>query len=188
MIKACLYGTDSNAAMGSATRDAVVVSAESLPFSAHSIDGLVLHHFLELGGEARAILREAQRVLRPGGRVVICGFNSLSIWGLLRWRAIFRGLMPYSSVRVQDWVSVLGILRDQPVRYLNYYGRMVRSVKNTTLLRITKKLRLIPFPVGDIYVICGVKQKDVQIPPRKAGFSRLSKVHSIGLPKPVARQ
>ena len=154
--------------MGSATRDSVVVSGERLPFSAHSIDGLVLHHFLELGGEARAILREAQRVLRPGGRVVICGFNSLSIWGLLRWRAIFRGLMPYSSVRVQDWVSVLGILRDQPVRYLNYYGRMVRSVKNTTLLRITKKLRLIP--------------------PRKAGFSRLSKVHSIGLPKPVARQ
>ena len=188
MIKACLYGTDLNAAMGSATRDAVVVSAESLPFSAHSIDGLVLHHFLELGGvDARAILREAQRVLRPGGRVVICGFNSLSIWALLRWRATFRGLMPYWSVRVQEWVSALGIHRDQPVRYLNYYGRMVRSVKNTTLLRITKKLRRIPFPVGDIYVICGVKQKDAQIPPRKPGFTRLSKVNWIGLHKPDAR-
>ena len=83
MIKARLYGAVSPEAMGSATIDSVVVSAESLPFPAHSIDGLVLHHFLELGGDARAVLREVHRVLRPGGRVIICGFNSLSSWGLL---------------------------------------------------------------------------------------------------------
>ena len=188
MIKARLYGAVSPEAMGSATIDSVVVSAESLPFPAHSIDGLVLHHFLELGGDARAVLREVHRVLRPGGRVIICGFNSLSIWGLLRWRATFRGLVPYSSVRVQDWVSVLGIHRDQPVRYLNYFDWTGRSLKNKTFVRIAKHLRGIQFPLGDIHVICGVKEKGAKIPLRTPGFSRLSKIRSIGLPKPVARQ
>ncbi|GIT39569.1 MAG: hypothetical protein Ct9H300mP8_07650 [Gammaproteobacteria bacterium] len=82
---------------------------------------------------------------------------------------------------------MLGIHRDQPVRYLNYYGRMVRSVKNTTLLRITKKFAGSRFQ-WVISTSSAGQAEGRQIPPRKAGFSRLSKVYSIGLPKPVACQ
>ena len=122
------------------------------------------------------------------GRVIICGFNSLSLWGFLRWCNTFRGLMPLSSIRIQDWISVLGIHRDQPVRYLNCYGRMVHRTNSRSFGRVAEKLPRIPFPFGDVYVICGVKQRGAFIPPRMAGFSRLPKVGSIGLPRPIARR
>ena len=124
----------------------MVVAADCLPFPSNSIDGIVLHHVLEVGADPRAVLREVQRVLQPGGRVIICGFNSLSFWGVLRWRNTFRGLMPLSSIRIQDWISVLGIHRDQPVRYLNCYGRTVRRMNGRSFGWVAEKLRRIPFP------------------------------------------
>ena len=72
--------------------------------------------------------------------------------------------------------------------YLNYFDSTGRSLKNKTFVRFAKELRGIQFPLGDIHVICGVKRKDAKIPLRTPGFSRLSKIRSIGLPKPVARQ
>ncbi|HBP15635.1 MAG TPA: hypothetical protein DD457_10535 [Gammaproteobacteria bacterium] len=186
MVKARFYGAVHTEEID--VTDGLVVAADSLPFPSNSIDGLVLHHVLELGMDARAVLREAQRVLQPGGRVVICGFNSLSLWGLLRWRYRFRGLMPLSSVRIQDWISVLGIQRDQPVRYFNCYRRMHFSINHMNFRRIAEKLRRIPFPFGDVYVICGIKQRSALVPPHGVGLSRLPKVDSIGLPRPVVRQ
>ena len=188
MMKARLYGAVHTGKIDGTVEEGVVVAADCLPFPSNSIDGLVLHHVLELGADPRAVLREVQRVLQPGGRVIICGFNSLSFWGVLRWRNTFRGLMPLSSIRIQDWISVLGIHRDQPVRYLNCYGRMVPRTNSRRFGRVAEKLPRIPFPFGDVYVICGVKQRGALIPPRMAGFSRLPKVGSIGLPKPIARR
>ncbi len=83
---------------------------------------------------------------------------------------------------------MLGIHRDQPVRYLNCYGRMVRRINSSSFGLVADKLPGISFPFGDVYVICGVKQRGALIPPRMAGFSRLPKVGSIGLPRPIARR
>ena len=188
MVKACFFGAVHLGEIDGMTDEGVVVAADCLPFPSNSIDGLVLHHVLELGADPRAVLREVQRILKPGGRVVVCGFNSLSMWGFLRWRQRFRCLTPLSSIRVQDWISVLGIYRDQPIRYLNCYGRRFRSISGRSFRRLSDKIRQVPFPFGDVYVICGVKQRGAFIPPRITGFSRLPKVGSIGLPRPIARQ
>ena len=94
MMKARLYGAVHTGKIDGTVEEGVVVAADCLPFPSNSIDGLVLHHVLELGADPRAVLREVQRGLQPGGRVIICGFNSLSFWGVLRWRNTFRGLMP----------------------------------------------------------------------------------------------
>src|SRR3546814_1372985 len=50
---------------------ALVASPESLPFDTQSIDLLVLPHVLECSNDSHQILREAERVLVPEGRIVI---------------------------------------------------------------------------------------------------------------------
>jgi SAM-dependent methyltransferase len=59
----------------------------ALPFPANSLDLVVLPHTLELDADPHATLREVERVLVPEGRVVICGVNPASLWGLRQRRA-----------------------------------------------------------------------------------------------------
>lgn len=52
-----------------------------LPFASDSMDLLVLPHTLENHPDPHAVLREAYRVLRPEGKMIITGFNPFSLWG-----------------------------------------------------------------------------------------------------------
>ncbi|MBS1146038.1 MAG: methyl-transferase [Proteobacteria bacterium] len=53
-----------------------------LPFENQSLDLLLLPHVLEFSSNPHQVLREAERVLRPEGRLVLAGFNPRSLWGL----------------------------------------------------------------------------------------------------------
>ena len=84
-----------------------------LPLASQSLDLVALPHALESHLDAHHVLREAERVLRPEGQVVISGFNSLSLWGLRRrfsgrhagspWDARFVGLL-----KLKEWLQLLG--------------------------------------------------------------------------------
>jgi SAM-dependent methyltransferase len=86
---------------------------EHLPIASQSLDLLVLPHALEFSPHPQQLLREAERVLRPEGRLLIAGFNPLSLWGLRRrfqrdaedwpWRGRFIHLS-----RLKDWLDLLG--------------------------------------------------------------------------------
>jgi SAM-dependent methyltransferase len=65
---------------------ALVTDFSALPFSAASLDLVVLPHTLEIHPNPHATLREVARVLVPEGKVVISGLNSVSLWGLQRRR------------------------------------------------------------------------------------------------------
>ncbi|MFM1760358.1 MAG: hypothetical protein RLY75_1629, partial [Pseudomonadota bacterium] len=60
-------------------------SSGELPFASESIDLLVLPHVLEFAADPHQILREAERVLRPEGRLIISGFNPASLWGMRQY-------------------------------------------------------------------------------------------------------
>lgn len=68
-------------------RTALVTDYAALPFPACSLDLVVLPHTLELSADPHATLREVERVLVPEGRVVMCGLNPVSLWGLRQRRA-----------------------------------------------------------------------------------------------------
>jgi SAM-dependent methyltransferase len=90
---------------------AVVADAHELPFASESLDLLLLPHLLEFSDEPHQILREAERVLRPEGELIVTGFNPISLWGVrkLFWRARHT---PWNTefvsvLRVKDWLKLL---------------------------------------------------------------------------------
>jgi SAM-dependent methyltransferase len=96
---------------------AVHAQLEALPFAADSVDAVLLPHTLELVDDPYAVLREAERILRPEGALLICGFNPWSGWGLRRLlaRSLDRPVFPpdiqrmLSEMRLKDWVALLGM-------------------------------------------------------------------------------
>ncbi len=102
----------------SSRKVAFLADSGALPFPEASLDLVVLPHTLELGRDAHATLREVERVLVPEGKVVISGFNPVSLWGLSQRRRHFfkrgsqRLYLPQSGEfigywRLRDWLRLL---------------------------------------------------------------------------------
>ena len=95
-----------------------------LPLASGSLDGVILHHVLEAAPDPRAVVREVTRALRPGGRLLIAGFNPFSLWSLARLRPSLRGVKPVSTLRLYDWLAVLGFERSARTIHLALSGRL----------------------------------------------------------------
>ena len=89
--------------------------AHELPYAAESLDLLLLPHVLEFSAEPHQILREAERVLRPEGELIVTGFNPLSLWGVRRMFNRSRrpaNCVPWNTefvsvLRMKDWLKLL---------------------------------------------------------------------------------
>lgn len=98
---------------------AFITDFRALPFQEASLDLVVLPHALELSGDPHATLREVHRVLVPEGKLVVCGLNPASLWGLRQWRArqwrrfgLGTHYLPESGEliserRLRDWLRLL---------------------------------------------------------------------------------
>ena len=97
----------------------LVCDFAALPFQANSLDMVVLPHTLELDADPHTTLREVERVLVPEGRVVICGVNPASLWGLRQRRAHLYRRFGFGELflpeqgefigywRLRDWLRLL---------------------------------------------------------------------------------
>ena len=90
---------------------------EQLPVASDSVDVVILVHTLDFADDPHQVLREAERILIPEGRLLVTGFNPWSLWGL--WRLLLRLLrrkhdqVPWcghflSYPRLQDWLTLMG--------------------------------------------------------------------------------
>jgi SAM-dependent methyltransferase len=98
---------------------ALMTDFSALPFPASSLDLVVLPHALELHADPHATLREVERVLVPEGRVVICGLNPASLWGLRQRRGHLYQRLGFGELylpqagefigywRLRDWLRLL---------------------------------------------------------------------------------
>lgn len=135
---------------------AMVTDYRSLPLSAGRMDGVVLHHALDLSRDRRATLREATRVLRPGGRMLIVGFNPFSATALSKPRRPFRAMRSLSVWRLKEWLSVLGLEASRPA-YLAYRGALPFEWQSERLDSVREVVGDWQLPLGGVYALTATK-------------------------------
>lgn len=148
-------------------RQLPVADIESLPLAADSMDAVLLHHALDYTGDSHRLLREASRVLRPGGRLIIVGFNPLSLWGLskaLRWRRHTPWHARFiARHRLTDWLRLL----DFQVESVSHGGYLL-PVRYPKLLQrapdFERWLNVLGNPTGAFYLMVASKQRIPLIP------------------------
>lgn len=150
------------------TRHAIVGEPERLPIASDTLDAMLLPHTLDLARDPHQVVREAERVLIPEGRLILTCFNPLSLWGL--WRLALRrsGRLPWtghfvSYPRLQDWLRLMGfaIERSEVMMFRP-------PIRSESLLRRLKFLetygeRYWPMLAG-VYVVQAIKRVSTLTP------------------------
>lgn len=159
MAHSRLYLAD-GAGMPSADLTSLAASLCALPLRNASVDGLVLHHSLEMQADPRHALREVSRVLAPGGRLLVCAFNGFSAWGLRRLygrfrQDVFSDLKFINPLRLFDWLALLGLELDGRPKYLGYAPPLET---NQLAGKMAAWLSGAQPPVGGALLLSAVKQ------------------------------
>ncbi len=142
---------------------------DELPLRTGSITAVVLHHALDLVDEPRHALREVVRVLADGGRLVVCGFNPYSLWGLRRLYAAarndaFSNLAFVAPNRLHDWLTVLGMDAPRLVpTYLNRPPLPVANFDGPRLQALSRRLDVLS--IGGSYLMTAMKSSSAGQPP-----------------------
>lgn len=132
-----------------------------LPVGGHCVDAVLLPHTLERSGDPHQLLREVERVLTGGGRLIVLGFNPWSFVGLRR--LLGRGAWPpgidqtYSERRLRDWLSLLNFDVTDRGRYFPVFAEDEG--------RLRHRARGVPGYYG-AYVLVAVKRVHVVTPLR----------------------
>ncbi len=170
-----------------------VGNVEALPFPPGSLDAVVLHHALDCCEDPRSAMREVCKALRPGGRLLICGFNPLSLWGVRRVLARFHD-DAFSDVRfvnpwrMLDWMALLGIEADEGVRYLMFRPPLgVGSFERSWWVRLRGALERSRLPVGGVYYVLGRKSAAGTTRLRGAASLRPAPLAPVVVPHPTMR-
>lgn len=174
-------GTDAGTASG------IVADPMDLPVASASFDGVVLHHVLEAVPDPRVVVREATRALRPGGRLLVAGFNPFSLWSLARLRPSLRGVKAVSTLRLYDWLAVLGFERNARTIHLHYRGALPFALANKHWRRASRTLGKLRLPLGGVYVLVATKVGHGVIPERAQRRRELRRLAGA-LPNPARRQ
>lgn len=85
---------------------------EYLPLQPDTVDCLIVHHALDFVSNPHRVLRESVQALRPGGHLILVGFNPYGFWGWSRLWRWSRKRRPWegrflSLPRLVDWCELL---------------------------------------------------------------------------------
>ncbi len=165
---------------------------DELPFTDESADVVVIVHTLEFSASPHQVLREAERVLAPEGRLVIVGFNPLSLWGLRRALSLLgRSRRPpwaghyFTMHRIRDWCDLLGL---EPLATEHVFFRPpVQNRRLQARLRAVERVgqRLWPW-LGGSYVMSS-RKRVARLIPMEPAWKSSKQVVPGRLAQPSAR-
>ncbi len=135
-----------------------------------SMDLVLLHHALEFAERPHRMLREACRTIRPGGKLVVVGFNPISIWGGVRLlgfgqdRLMGEGTF-YHATRIEDWLTLLNFRRYE----LRFGSSLFPLLSNASFpfyhSSMREKFSVGALGFGFFYVLVAVKERAGLLPP-----------------------
>ncbi|HEY9036889.1 MAG TPA: class I SAM-dependent methyltransferase [Pseudomonadales bacterium] len=85
---------------------------QRIPLLSEAFDAVVLYHALEQSEDPHSLLREAERILRPSGFLILVGYRRMSLLGLAHWLGRFestRAMQLLGTHRLKDWLKLLGL-------------------------------------------------------------------------------
>jgi SAM-dependent methyltransferase len=159
-----------------------------IPLANNTLDAMVLHHALETARDPRTAIRECSRVLAEGGRLLICGFNPSSAWGLRRaysrmFDDSFSDLRFVNPRRLVDWLTVLGF-ETEAVKYIAYGLPFNTKRADAKLWRgVRATLGRHQLPLGGAYVLSAVKQALAVRPDWRSEAVHGGKLAPVAYPK-----
>lgn len=136
---------------------------DQLPIDSESVDIVYLAHCLELSANPHEILREAYRVLRPDGRIIISGFNPWSIWGCYYLVGRILRFFPWkakliSLFKLKDWLKLLGFSNLQ-TKSLFYLVPILQQSSTLPKLQLIEKIASnCHLPFGGAYLTMAYKK------------------------------
>lgn len=172
-----------------APKNVVVAKASELPFESDGVDVHVLHHTLDLSLTPHDDLREAARTLLPSGKLIVIGFNPLSLWGIRRlfskrikapWCGRFIG-----HKRLEDWLKVAGLTLENK-RFVQYEAPIHSAKWRLRCAWIKRFLKPFKVPIGGVYIITATKETPRYIPIKPSWKS--ARVRVPPFTKPAAKE
>ena len=171
----------------------VLAEPTRLPLATDAIDAVLLPHTLDFSADPHQVLREAERILIPEGRVIILGFNPWSLWG--GWRIVRRFKsrvgIPWCGRfltlrRVQDWLSLLGF--DLEITRYLMFSPPLKGPGLMTRLGFMETAGQRWWPMfGGVYLIQAVKRLSTLRPIEPRWKRARSKLLGAGAIEPTAR-
>lgn len=168
----------------------IVAENTEIPLAHESVDVVLLHHALDFTDSPHQVLREASRILRPGGHVVIVGFNPVSSWGLYRLTKRKSDMPPWSGrflshKRLSDWLKLLELTE---LRQLSgYYRAPFTKAKWRSRFRLVESVaRRLPGHTGAFSVM--LARKDIAgMTPLRSGWG-LRRLITLPVAEPTTRK
>jgi len=107
--------------------DAIPGRGEALPFPDGRLGGVLIVTTLGFTSNPAAVLREAARVLRPGGHVLIGEIPSDSIWGESCQRKKQSADSFFTDMRMLTVAEIVSWLKAAGLRPVEYASTLIRS-------------------------------------------------------------
>ena len=162
----------------------IACEEQAWPLGEHAADVVVLQHGLDFCLSPHGLLREAAFSVRPGGHLLIVGFNPWSLWGLRHWlaRDAWRQARCIDPGRVSDWLHLLGFALEKR-RFGCYRPPLCNSTWQARLQPLETRAEAWQLPGAGFYVLVARKLmvglRPLR-PPRREPRGQL-------LPMPVAK-
>ncbi len=157
--------------------DAITARQDKLPIASESMDVVYLAHCLGLSKNPHEVLREAFRVLKPEGNLIIAAFNPWSAWGL--WCFLRRFLKPavwdshfIALSRLEDWLSLLGFDLVQSHRF--FFRPPITEPGFLASLGFLEKIGPYLYPLWGGGMIIWAKKSVLTLTPIKPSFAAVA--------------